>query len=202
MRHLSLLFALLLATLGLAATAKALPAPTLDQPLQALSAPADEEADDGEEADEPDEPEDGEEGEVCETEDEGGEEEACEEGDEAEEEEECVLESADASVTANPGNGKVRVTVRYTASTASTVALAYGLRGGKGALRLGSARAQFHRAGVFHDALTVGGKKLAKLAAARQFLVEVHAVGTPGYCREDLTDSAPHRAKRRHRAGA
>lgn len=202
MRHLTLLFVLLLASVGLAATAKAVPRPNLDLPLtpQSLSAPADE----AEAAEEDEEGDEGEEVEACEAEEEAeGEEEGCEESeDEEDEAEECVLESADASVAANSGNGKVRVTVRYTASAPSTFALDYSLRGGKGGLHLGSARTQFHRAGVFHDTLTVGGAKLAKLAAARKFVVDLHAVGTPGYCREDLTEAAPRRASRRHRAGA
>jgi hypothetical protein len=198
MRHVTLLFVLLLATLGLAATAKALPAPALGQPLSALDAQVEGEEESGDEGD----PAESEEAEGCEPDEQEGE--SCDEGqtEEGEEEDECVLETADASVAANPGNGKVRVTVRYTASAPATFTLDYSLHGGKGGLHLGTARAKFHRAGVFHDVLEVGGRKLGKLQAARRFDVELHAVGTPGYCREDLTEAAPHRASRRHRAGA
>jgi hypothetical protein len=208
MRTLSFLLALLIATFALATSAYALPLPSLNAPaLPHTAAAADEEDEAEAEEDEGDDGE-GDEAEACaaeegeaEEEDEEGESEAdlCEE--EAEEEE-CDFESASAAVVANPGNGHVRITVRYRTFAPSTVNLDYSLRGGKGGLHLGSARAQFHRAGVFHDALTVGGKQLAKLAAARQFLVEVKASGTPGYCEERLTAQAPHRANRRHRAGA
>jgi len=207
MRHLTLLLVLLLASVGLAATAKALPAPAPGRPLSlpALSAVADDEGEeDGEEAG------GGEEAEGCEAEDseeaeedgEAGEETGCEEEADEADEEECVLEGADAAVAANPVSGKVRVTVRYSASSPSSFDLDYSLRGRKGGLHLGGARARFHRSGVFHDTVTVGGRKLAKLAAAHQFVIDLHAVGTPGYCREDLTEAAPHRATRRHRAGA
>jgi hypothetical protein len=203
MRHL----VLLLASIVLAATAKAFPAPAHERPLSlpALSAAADDEGEeDGEEADgteeaEGCEAEDSEEAEDDEAEEEPG----CEEeAEEADEEAECGLESADASVAANPGSGKVRVTVRYSAFSPSSFDLDYSLRGGKGGLHLGSARARFHRSGVFHDTVTVGGRKLAKLAAVHQFVIDLHAVGTPGYCREVLTEAAPHRARRPHRAGA
>jgi hypothetical protein len=199
MRHLTLLFTLLLASVALAATAKALPAPLPAAPLAqpVLSTATDDEGEGGEEAEEADE---GEEAEACEPEEEEEEAGGCEE--EAEEEEECVLESADASVVANPASGKVRIAVRYAAFFPAAFALDYSLRGGKGGLHLGSARARFHRAGAFHDVVTVAGRKLAKLAAARQFVVEIRAVGTPGYCREELTEAAPHRASWRHRAGA
>jgi hypothetical protein len=194
MRHLALLFTLLFATFGLAASAKALTLPPSAVPLSTFSASAaEDEAEDGTEAPGEEESE-GEEAEACEAEEEG-----CEE--EAEEADECVLESTNASVSAS-ASGKVRVTVRYSAATATTVALDYSLRGAKGGLHLGSARAQFQRVGVFHDALNVGGRKLNKLLAARRFVVDLHALGTPGYCREELTQAAPHRAKRRHRAGA
>lgn len=202
MRHLALLFSLLLATVALAATAEAAPPPATGTPPALLGAPAAADPEAAEEADEGEAGEDeSEEAEACEPEDE--EEGACEEEeDEGEEADECVLEDADAVVSSNPGSGKVRVSVRYDSFSPATFTLDYSLRGGKGGLHLGSARAQLHRAGVFHDTLAVGHSGLSKLAAARQFVVELHAVGSPGHCRERLTSAAPRRASRKHRAGA
>ncbi|HET7122359.1 MAG TPA: hypothetical protein VFI17_14045 [Solirubrobacterales bacterium] len=199
MRHLALLLTLLLATVALAATAKAAPPASLGAPLPPLGSLAAPDPEAAEEADEGEEGE-GEEAEACEPEDE--EEGACEEEDEGEEADECVLEDAAAVVSSNAGNGKVRVSVRYDASYPATFTLAYSLHGGKGGLRLGSARAHLHSTGTFHDSLTVGRSGLPKLAAARQFVIELHAVGSPGYCRERLTSAAPRRASRKHRAGA
>jgi hypothetical protein len=194
MRHLALLFTILLATVALAAVAKAAPAATLEAPLTVLPATASGEAEAAEEGEEGEE-----EAGACEPEDE--EEGVCEETDEGEEEDECVLEDVSAAITSSPSKGKVRVTVRYDAFYPATFTLDYSLRGGKGSLHLGAARAQLHYAGAFHDTLTVGRKDLPRLAAARQFVVELQAVGSPGYCRERLTSAAPRRASRKHRAG-
>lgn len=199
MRTLPVLLALLIATFALATSAHALPLPPVGAPVLPHAAAADAEEDEAEaEEDEGEsEGEEGDEAEACEPEEgEEGEVELCE--DEAEEE--CVLESASAAVTSH-GSGRVQITVHYRTYSPSTVNLDYSLHGGKGGLHLGSARAQFHRAGVFHDALTVAGKKLTKLEAARQFVVTMQAAGTPGYCEERLTVQARHRASRRHRAG-
>ncbi|HEU4598273.1 MAG TPA: hypothetical protein VFS26_00875 [Solirubrobacterales bacterium] len=191
MRHLALLFTLLLATVALAATAKAAAPAPVTPPLALLPAADAEEAGDEAEEGEGEESEEG-----CELEAE------CEEWEEAEAEEECVLEEASADVAANASNGKVRFTVRYDSYYPATFTLDYSLRGGKGGLRLGSARAHLHYAGAFHDTLTVARKDLPKLAAARQFVVELHAVGSPGSCREQLTSAAPRPASQKHRAGA
>lgn len=203
MRHLALLFTLLLTTFGLAATAKALPLPPVAQPLPAPSLAA-EENDEGDsfgpaeiEVDEVevDEAEDEDEAEACDPE----EDEDCETEEVGVDE--CPLGSARVKVATN-SRGKVRLTVHYTASAPATVTLAYSLRGGKGNLQLGGARTQFQRAGVFHDSVRVSPKKLDKVLAARRFVVELHAVGAPGYCRERLTSAAPRRASRRHRGDA
>ena len=195
MRHLTLLFTLLLATVALAATAKAATPLGTGTPLAPLGAPALLDPAGAEAADEAEDGGDeGEEADACETEDE--EEGACE--DEDEEADECVLEDADAVVSANAGSGRVRVSVRYDASYPTSFTFDYSLRGGKGGLHLGGARVQLRRAGVFHDSVLVGRKGLPKLAAARQ----LHAVGSPGYCRERLTSAAPRRASQKRRAGA
>ena len=83
-------------------------------------------------------------------------EEACEEALEDEEEaedaeaEECRLDSAEATVAAVPGRDEVRLTVRYRTFEPSAVAIDLGLRGGKGALDLGTESARFGRSGTLH----------------------------------------------------
>lgn len=207
MRHLVLLLTLLLASLGLAATARALPTAAGTQPLAPLSAAEEEadgevEADEGVEADE--EIDATEEAEFAEIEREACQQEElfCEDDEEIEEAERCVLEGADAFVSTSADGGKVRVTIRYSAFTPATFTLDYSLRGGKGGLHLGSARTQFQRSGVFRDTLTVSPRKTGKVRAARQFVVELHPVGTGGNCSKRLSSGAPHRSRRRHRAGA
>jgi hypothetical protein len=186
MRNLALLLLLLLASLALAGAARALPLPPASQPVTLVGVAEEDESDDEPDGAEEIEAEDAEEGDEadesdsCEPdEDEGCEEEADDPG--------CVIESAHVAVAASPGHGRVRLLIHYTASSPATFTLDYSLHGGKGGLHLGSARAHLHRAGVFHDFVSVDPKRMAKVLAARQFAVDLHAVGTPGYCRERLT---------------
>lgn len=111
---------------------------------------------------------------------------AQEEREEAEAER-CVLESASATVDASPGGDKVRLTVRYTTYRPSLFSLRYSLRGGKGGLHLGGARAKLGRAGAFHDVFRVNDREMAKVLAAREFQIELRPLNAPGSCRERLT---------------
>jgi hypothetical protein len=205
MRHLAVIFSILLITVGLAATAKAespaagaLPLPPAPQLPPVLGAAAEDEEGD-------------------ETESFGAEEADTEEGDAGNEVESCdpeaeecaaevpadgcPLERASLTVAAN-SRGRVRLTVRYEVSSPANVKLDYSVRGGKGGAHLGGARAQFQGTDVFHDSILVGARKLAAVLAARQFVVDLDAVDIPGDCGKRLTSGAPHRASRRHRGGA
>lgn len=113
--------------------------------------------------------------------------EIAEEERESEEAEKCVLESANASVSASPDSGKVRLTVHYTTYSPASFALSYSLRGSKGSMRLGGAKARFGRAGTFHDVVRIDKQRLPKMLAAREFQIQLQAKKTPGYCRERLT---------------
>lgn len=194
MRKLPLLLALILLTvLGTAATAQAslLPAPT----LAATPLLTEEEEDEGEELEEDEGSED------CVIEDEEDVElcaEIAQEARESAEAERCVLESASASVAANHTSGRVRFTIRYTTFGPAPFSLRYSLRGGKGTLQLGSAKARFGRAGAFHDVVRIDDRKLPKLIAAREFQIDLQAQKTPGSCRERLTVQH-RRAGRAHR---
>jgi hypothetical protein len=113
--------------------------------------------------------------------------------------ERCVLVSASASVNANPAGGKIRLTVRYTTYGPAPFSLRYSLRGGKGALNLGSTKARFGSAGTFHDVVAIDDRELPKVLAAREFEIELRAKKAPGSCRESLT--VQHRgAGRAHRS--
>lgn len=193
MRNLPLLLVLLLlSVLVSAASAQAslLPAP------QPAAAPLEA----GEEEGEGEEPE--EESEACVIEDEEDVQlcaEIAEEEKESAEAERCVLESAGASVVANPASGKIRFTIRYTAYGPAPFSLRYRLRSGKGSLNLGSTKARFGQAGTFHYTVRVDDRKLPKLLAAREFQIELRAQQAPGSCRERLT--VQHRgAGRSHRS--
>ena len=195
MRKLPLLLTLLLLSVFLAAaSAQASPllVPTAAQPFATVDDEEDEaEGDEAEEEPEECVIEDEEDVQLCA--------EIAEEEKESAEAERCVLESAGASVVANPASGKIRFTIRYTAYGPAPFSLRYRLRSGKGSLNLGSTKARFGQAGTFHYTVRVDDRKLPKLLAAREFQIELRAQQAPGSCRERLT--VQHRgAGRSHRS--
>lgn len=191
MRKLPYLIALLLLSLLLLAAAASAHAVALPAPATQASpfgGPPEEET----EADEEGESEESEadEGEDCSAE----EDELCEEETE-EEAEECLLEDADASFTAAPGAGQVRLRVHYRAFEPTAVVVDARLRGSKGTLHLGTDRARFHRAGVYRYSFDLGSRQMAKAVAAKEFEVDLYAVGTPADCEMHLATRGPRRAK-------
>ncbi|HEU4598650.1 MAG TPA: hypothetical protein VFS26_02780 [Solirubrobacterales bacterium] len=100
---------------------------------------------------------------------------------------ECLLKKASAIVTANPGRGRLRLTVRYRTLKPATVLVEASLQGSKGVLYLGNDHARFRRSGVYRDTFALAEKKMKKALAARQFSVELQVVNTPPSCRVELT---------------
>jgi hypothetical protein len=192
MRKLPYLLVLLLLSLMLLAAAASAHASGLAVAgvPTALTTPADEEEGEASEG-EGEEDEEGE-GEDCEVEED---EELCEEELEAEEDEECVIEDASPSVVVLPGSQKVLLTVRYHSFEPTMVTIDARLHGGKGGLHLGSERVRFRNAGAFHDSFGLGHKQIGKALAARQFEVDLHAVGTPADCELHLSTRGSRRAK-------
>lgn len=174
-----LLVLLLISVFAVAGPARALSVPP------APPIPAGEEAEETEEGEVEGEEAEGEESEACEVDPEEGE--SCEEAEEVAESENCVIEDATAALTANPGNGTVRLTIRYRAFAPTAVAIDARLRGTKGGLHLGADRTRFRRAGVFHDSFGLSKKEMVRALAAREFAIELHAVNTPPNCRMHLT---------------
>ena len=195
MRKLPLLLVLLLLSfclLAAAASAQALILPAASQAHGLFASDEEEEAADDESEGEAGEEDEGEgEGEDCDDEDELCEEKALE----AEEAEECLLESGSASVRAVPGAAEVRLTIHYRALEPAAVDVEARLRGGKGSLHLGGDRARFRRSGVYRENFGLGPRQMAKVLAARDFEVYLHAVGTPADCGLHLASRGPRRAR-------
>jgi hypothetical protein len=192
MRKLPYLLVLLLLSLLLlaaAASAHALTLPAVATQASPFASPPEEETEADEEG-ESDESEVDDEGEDCGAE----EDELCEEETE-EEAEECLLEDADASFTAAPGAGEVRLRVHYRAFEPTAVVVDASLRGAKGSLHLGNERVRFHRAGIYRDSFNLGDKLMAKAVSAKEFEVDLRAVGTPADCEMHLATRGPRRAK-------
>ena len=192
MRNLPLLLALLLlCALGTAATAQASLLPLADQ-IRPLV--AEEEETEAEEAG--DEAEEAQiEREICEEDPELCEEEEAEPKDKGKKDDGCLLQSAKASLTANPGKQRLRLSVHYKTLQPTTVSVEASLQNSKGAIRLGTDHARFRRSGVYRDTYELTEKQMKKAAAARGFSVELHVVNAPTSCRIELT--GPSRLARR-----
>ena len=175
----------LLAGLGFARSAAAQPLPptgavTLlgqdDFEAEAEEIEADEESGDDE----------GEEAWECKSDDEAAEERCEEEVEEREAEEEeaeeCRIEGAEATVSAVPGRNQVRLTVRYKTFEPSAVAVGLQLRGGRGALDLGTDTAHLGRTGTLRASQTLTDPQMERVMAAREFTVGLLAFNTPRFC--------------------
>lgn len=167
----------LIAILGIVRSAQAAPVPIGGAPLALITAPAETSAD--ESADEEEEEEvDGEECEVDEDSEECEEDAATVDRSEA-----CILRSASATVTVLQARSQVRLALRYTALSPALVNVEYSLRGRRGSLKIDGGNHRFSRRGVFRDTETLSEAEMAKVEAATEFDVRLHAANTPRYCR-------------------
>jgi hypothetical protein len=167
----------LVAILGLARSAQALTLPPNPAATSAAPAPVDDEEEAEAEASEDEEFEM----------DECGEDEACvdEEGvdDATEAPAECILSRAEATVSAAANRDQVRLQIRYTTTSPTPVAVAYGLHGSKGALYLGGDHRRFGRHGVLRLTRDLTDEQMAKVMAAKDFTVRLRVAAAPGYCK-------------------
>jgi hypothetical protein len=96
--------------------------------------------------------------------------------------EECLLRTARARLFTYSSQNRVRLVIRYTSFAPADVSVDYRLMGGKGALKLGSARQRFAKKGLFrlNERLTEG--EMEKVRAARRFTVSMTVPEAPRYC--------------------
>jgi len=168
----------LIAVLGIAKSAQAFTVPSAGSPgvVAALAPPPADQFEDEAEASEGDEFED----EECD-----GDEEDCEEEGEGEAKApaECLLTSAQPTVLASGAHDKVRLQLRYTTSSPTTIAVEYGLHGGKGSLFLGGEKKHLGEQGVLHLSKGLSEAQMAKVMAAKGFTVRLRVPDAPGYCK-------------------
>ena len=116
----------------------------------------------------------------------GGEEEEEDEWEEWEEGEEppfeCLLRSATAKAALN-GQGKLRLTVRYTTFEATEAKVVSRLRGGKGSLRLPEKPAHLGERGVLRLTETLDEGEAERARAAHDFTVQIRIPAAPRECR-------------------
>jgi hypothetical protein len=94
----------------------------------------------------------------------------------------CLLRSADARATASIAHASVRLTIHYTSYEPTEVTVAYWLKGGKGSLKFGETRRHFSERGTFRVSEHLDDSAMAKVRAARAFIVSLDVPATPSYC--------------------
>jgi hypothetical protein len=162
----------LVAILGLARSAQAL-GPPATVPATAVAAPVA--------------------GDEDEVEEEAGEDEdgdflECDDAEECEEDEgnpeappECLLNRAEATVFAAANRDRVRLQLRYTTTSPTSVTFDYGLHGSRGSLFLGSQRKQLGSSGVLRLETSLNEEQMKKVLAARAFVVRLRVPAAPRY---------------------
>jgi hypothetical protein len=110
---------------------------------------------------------------------------------------ECLLHTAEANVAASSSRGSVRLTIHYTAYEPADVSVDYWLKGSKGALHLGASKRHFTRQGVFREEAHLNERAMAKVLAARAFIVQLDIAAAPSFCNRYSTQ----RLTARHGAG-
>lgn len=95
---------------------------------------------------------------------------------------ECFLTTLDPTAFASGNSDKVRLQIRYTASSPTTVKIDYGLHGGKGSLFLGSEKKRFGKRGVLRLNRKLTESQMAKVLVARDFTVRIKVLDAPRWC--------------------
>lgn len=95
---------------------------------------------------------------------------------------ECLLHTAEAHVSASAAQGMVRLTIHYTSYAPTIASVDYWLKGSKGALHLGETKHHFGRQGVLREDAHVGDRAMAKVLAARAFIVQLDIPAAPSFC--------------------
>jgi hypothetical protein len=94
----------------------------------------------------------------------------------------CLLSSAEAKVVVLATRNKVRLQVRYTTTSPTSVAVAYGLHGSKGSLDLGGGKKRFAGQGVLRLTRSLTEAQMTKVLAARGFTVRIRVLAASGNC--------------------
>lgn len=100
---------------------------------------------------------------------------------------ECLLRTAAPSVVVLLDHESLSLTLRYTTTSPTKVAVEYWLRGAKGTLELDSDIRHFGKQGVLHLSRHLDEREMAKVRAARAFVVNLDVSDAPSSCNRFLT---------------
>jgi len=108
----------------------------------------------------------------------------------------CALYSMSARIVSSERRHTVSLRVRYTSDEATGVKVEYWLKGSRGALQMKPLRRRMSRHGSLHGVERLSAREMAKLRAARSFVVDRDMTSTPSscarYCTRHLTDRQQH----------
>jgi len=100
---------------------------------------------------------------------------------------ECILRSAEPSVAVQHDSQDLHLTLHYAAEEPTRASVSYWLKGSKGSLQLGSASRHLGERGVVRLGTHMDEREVAKVRAARAFLVSIDLPEVPSYCTRYLT---------------
>jgi hypothetical protein len=100
---------------------------------------------------------------------------------------ECGLSTVHSVIISDAKHKRLQLSLRYTAEEPTKVGVKYWLKGGKGSLQLGAAKRQLDRRGVLHLKSHLDAHELAKVRAARVFMVRIDIPEANAYCERFLT---------------
>ena len=112
--------------------------------------------------------------------------------------EECNLYATTARLVASDRSDTVHLTVRYEAGEAADIKVEYWLKGARGSFQLKSLRRQMSTRGTIQGSERLSAHEMAKVSAARAFVVHLEIPGLPRYCQPYLT----RRLTAKHESGA
>lgn len=100
---------------------------------------------------------------------------------------ECILRSVEPSVAVQHDHQDVHLTLRYAAEEPAKASVSYWLKGSKGSLQLGSASRRLGEHGTVRLSDHMDEREVAKVRAARAFLVSLDLPEAPSSCTRYLT---------------
>lgn len=101
--------------------------------------------------------------------------------------EECNLYATTAHVVASDSNDSVHLTVRYEAGEATDVKVEYWLKGGRGSFQLKPLRRHLSTRGTIQGNESLSAPEMAKVRAARVFVIHLEIPGLSQYCERYFT---------------
>jgi hypothetical protein len=99
----------------------------------------------------------------------------------------CLVRTAAPSIVALLAHESLTLTLHYTATSPTKVTVEYWLKGSKGTLALGSDTHHFGKQGVLHLSRHLDQREMAKVRAARAFMVALDVPDAPASCNRFLT---------------